>query len=457
MENQVQPLSAFNQWLWGSGALGFTLLERMLIVYVIFFYLPPGEYQIVNLVSDQVFLGFLTVVGITQLLARIVDGLADPAIATLSDKSKAKVGRRKIFLLISALPMAATSVLIFYPPGLHEVSFLNGIWLGGMWCLFYIFFTAFITPYFALISELGHTNALRINLGTTHALFALFGTVIPTVVFPLIITSLQGAGAEIRLSYQLTAGLFALVALLFMYISTLSFSEKKHCFPAKLPDLSMWKSLRTVLSSKPFRIFLMGELFLQFALYMLNLGLMYYVAVIFVKGESFLAVLGGITIGVALLSFPFINKFSKKVGKRKIILLGILIMVIASFVIFLLSWNMTGIFLYVGLVMFGLGGISLAVGAILIVPTYADLAREESSRTGEQREAMFYAARNLPLKFTVALSGAAFAYLISAFGRDIAEPLGVQLTILVVTVFSLISFFFFAAYPEEQIQKSLSD
>lgn len=46
--------------------------------------------------------------------------------------------------------------------------------------------------------------------------------------------------------------------------------------------------------------------------------------------------------------------------------------------------------------------------------------------------------------------------MISAFGKDIANPLGVQLSLLVIAICSLISFFFFAAYPEKQIQQQLS-
>ncbi len=454
--NQAVSLSISRQWLWGVGALGFTLMERMLIIYVVFYYLPPQEYRVIDLVSDQVFWGIFTVLGIALLLGRVVDGFADPVVATLSDKTNTRIGRRKPFLLASALPMAAAALLMFFPPGPGETSLINGIWVAIMWSLFYVFFTAYITPYFALISELGHSTSLRINLGTIHAFFALLAMIAATIFFPMAASALQGAGIELRSSYQFTAALFALIAMISMFLATLSYNEKKHCIPPKPPTLGMWKSMGSILSFKPFRTFLFGELLLQFAIYILNLGLLYYVVVIFQRDDSFLTLLGGITIGVALLSFPIINKASKKIGKKKLILLGVLIMSAACFVIFALSWDMSGAAFYISLFMFGLGGITLSTCTILTVPTYADLAKEEASRTGVQREAMFYAARNLPLKLTIALAGVTFAYLISAFGRDIANPLGVQLTLLVVAVFSLISYFFFAAYPEAQIQSNLS-
>ncbi len=455
-DNNVQALPVLNQWLWGLGSLGYALTERILITYVIFFYLPPKEYQINDLVTDQVFLGFFTILGVGLLMGRIVDGIVDPMIATLSDRTKSRLGRRKPFMLISALPICITALLIFFPIFPGETSMINGIWAVGLWLVFYIFFTAYITPYFALISELGHTNDLRINFGTIHALFAILGMVIVMVVFPAVVSAFQDTGMQIRPSYQWTVGIFTTVALVSLYIASFSFNEKKHCLPATTPTSSMWESMRNVFSIKAFRVFLFGELFMQFSIFMLNLGLVYYVVVIFQQEEGFLTVLGGVTVGVALISFPIVNKLSKRIGKKKPILFGVLCMTAACLVVFALSWNMTDFSFYIGVAMFALGGLTLSTNTILCLPVYADLAKEEYLRTGVKREAMFYAARNLPVKITIALAGFVFNYLISAFGRDVADPLGVQLTLLVMGVCALLGFFFFAAYPENKIQAQLA-
>ncbi len=453
---KIQELPVLNQWIWGLGALGYALLERMLITYVIFFYLSPKEYQVVDLVTDRIYLGVFTVLGIALLLGRIVDGLADPIIAALSDKTRSSLGRRKPFMLASVLPLSAAAILMFYPPRLGETSALNGIWACAIWLLFYIFFTAYITPYFALIPELGHSHSIRINLGTVHAFFVIMGMIAMTVVFPLIAAAFQKNGFPLRPAYQYTAALFTLIALLSLLLATFSFNEKKHCLPSNPPASGMWKSMLSILSIKAFRTFLIGELFFQYAIFMLNLGLLYYVVVIFRQEESFLTILGGLTIGIALLSFPLVNKAAKAMGKKKPLLLGVAIMTASCFILFALSWNMNSTALYLGVLLFGLGGISLSTCTILTVPTYADMARVEALRTGVQREAMYYAARNLPLKMTIALAGATFSYLIAAFGKDMAKPLGVQLSLLIVAAFSLIGLIFFAIYPEQQILEQLS-
>lgn len=107
--------------------------------------------------------------------------------------------------------------------------------------------------------------------------------------------------------------------------------------------------------------------------------------------------------------------------------------------------------------MFILAGFPLAVLTILINPTIADLARADYFRTGQRREAMFFGARAIPLKLTIALAGVVFAYLLSVFGKDIADPFGVQLSALVVALAALASFAFFKLYPEQEVMADLRE
>ena len=452
---KVAPLPLLNQVLYASGSFAFTLLERLIILYAVFYYLPPKELGLHNLVPERTYFGFVTVTGTALLLGRVFDALADPVIASLSDNSRSRIGRRKLFLLLSALPFALFTFLVFTPPQPGQEALVNGAWLAALMCLFYIAFTAYVNPFLALMSELGHTNSLRINLSTFMAFFGLMGMVLITVIFPQVVALFKAGGMETRLAYRLAIGGFSLLALLILYLATFSFDERKHCLPASLSGAGPLESLAKTFAVRPFRIFLAGEMFLQFAMNIVTLGLMYYAVVIFRREESFMTVLAGIVIGVALLSFPFVNGMAKRIGKKKMIMSGVLILGIATAVIFPLSFNMEGAAFYIALAMIGLCGLPLAILTILITPSIADMARAEAIRSGESREAMFFGARAVPLKATIALTGVTFSYLLSAFGKDVAEPLGVQLSILAVSVASFIGFFAFSRYPEKEVQKWL--
>ncbi len=458
----MEPKSAISlplagQLLYSSGSAAFTMLERLILLYMPFYYLPPAELNLPGLIPDRTFLGLLTTLGAALLVGRVFDGLTDPIIASLSDNNRSRLGRRKLFLIIGGLPLALATMLIFHPPDLSSASWLNGLWLGFFMALFYLAFTSYVNPFLALLPELGHSNTVRINLSTMIAFFGLLGMVLVAILFPLVTGSMQDAGIELRTAYRYTAWIFAAFAVILLYTATLGFNEKIHTVPAGAERMGTWQSLRHTFGVRPFRIFLCGEVFLQFAMNTVTLGLIYYAVVLFRMDERFMIVLAGLTIGGALLCFPLVNILAKKVGKKKVITTGVLGLVICGLGIFLLSFNMTGIYLNISLAMFVLAGFPLAVLTILVNPTIADLARADYFKTGERREAMFFGARAIPLKLTIAIAGVVFAYLLSAFGRDIAQPLGIQLSALVVALTATGSFIFFSFYPEQQVLEALGN
>ncbi|MFY9114752.1 MAG: MFS transporter [Dethiobacteria bacterium] len=449
------PFTLSRQILYSVGSLSFNLTERMILLYAAFYYLPPKEYGLPELFPGQTFWGFLTIFGLVMVAGRVFDALADPIVASLSDRSTSKLGRRKVFKLFSALPMVLAAALVFFPPFNNSENIINGIWFGVVLSLFYIAFTAYANPFLALVSELGQDESTRINMNTFIAIMGLLGMALVTVAFTPIVTYLQSRGMDIRGSYQWTALGFAGIACLAGYISCLAYDEKKHCLPAEPVDTGIMESLKRTYGIKHFIIFLTGEMFLMFCVNIVTLGMMYYAVVIFQKDQSFMTYIAGAALLGSLISFPFVNYLGKKVGKKKVIVFSVAFFSAATFILFLLSFNMTETLVYVCLGLFVLCGFPLAALSSLVYSTTADIAREDALRTGIRREAMFYGARALPLKIVIALSGLTFGFLISTWGKDVAEPLGVQLSILVVAICSLIGLFFFSRYPEEKVLGSL--
>ena len=455
IRKRIIELPVAGQVVYASGSAAFTMLERLILLYMPFYYLPPREYNLENLIPDRTYLGLMTVLGFALLAGRIFDGIADPIIASLSDNSRSRLGRRKLFMVLGGLPLALSALLVFYPPHMGLLSPANGFWLTLVMVVFYLSFTAYVNPFMALLPELGHNNALRINLATMIAFFGLLGMIMVAILFPLLTGNLQDAGMEMRAAYRQAALIFTALSAVILYTATLGFNEKSHCFPTEAGRIGTWKSLRQTFSIRPFRIFLGAEMFLQFAMNMVTLGMIYYAVVLFGRDERFMVILAGLVIGGALLCFPLVNLAAKRLGKKRVITTGVLTLAVSGLTIFLLSYNLTGIWFYVSLAMFVLAGFPLAVLTILINPTIADLARADYYKTGLRREAMFFGARAIPLKLTIALAGVVFAFLLSTFGKDIDGSLGVQLSALVVALAAIGSYTIFRLYPEDEVMDIL--
>jgi Na+/melibiose symporter-like transporter len=92
-------------------------------------------------------------IGILLAAARLWDGVTDPLVGYLSDRTRSRFGRRKVWLYGSALPMALGIVMIWSPPadfgGVHLVA-----WMAVALLVYETASTAYLIPHGALGMEL---------------------------------------------------------------------------------------------------------------------------------------------------------------------------------------------------------------------------------------------------------------------------------------------------------------
>lgn len=153
-------------------------------------------------------------------------------IASWSDRCTAKDGRRIPFLKWASLPLALSTVLVFWSP-INEKSWLNAAFLLVMVLAYYLSITAYCTPYNALIPELGHTQQERLNISTMISFTFIAGTAVaylaPTI-WGAFIPAFGRVGA-IRVTFTL----MAVVAFICMLIPVFCIREKDYVdtVPAK--------------------------------------------------------------------------------------------------------------------------------------------------------------------------------------------------------------------------------
>ncbi len=91
--------------------------------------------------------------GLVFGIGRIWDAISDPVAGYLSDRSTARRGRRRSWMFASAIPIAATTVMIWSPPPLFQGLLLVG-WLALALIIYETAMTAFFVPHGALGMEL---------------------------------------------------------------------------------------------------------------------------------------------------------------------------------------------------------------------------------------------------------------------------------------------------------------
>jgi GPH family glycoside/pentoside/hexuronide:cation symporter len=143
-------------------------------------------------------------------LSRIWDAISDPIAGYLSDRTSHRAGRRRPWILLSALPIGAAFVMAFAPP-----SSLTGVplvlWMGAGVFLFYSAMTIFIVPHMSLGAELtGDYHDRSRIFGIRHVTWTV-GSILALVGMALLIRAEQVDVATSR-STALNLGLLAAVA-----------------------------------------------------------------------------------------------------------------------------------------------------------------------------------------------------------------------------------------------------
>ena len=372
--------------------------------------------------------GFLLLfIGGITAFGRIFDAFTDPMIASLSDRCTSKSGRRIPFLKWASLPLALSTVLVFWSP-LNKNSWINAAFLLVMILAYYLSITAYCTPYNALIPELGHTQQERLNISTIISFTFIAGTAVAYLA-PTIWGMFIPAFGRIK-AIRLTFTLMAAVAFICMLVPVFCIREKDYVdtVPAKE---SAFKSLTATFKNGDFRKFVASDIFYWIALTMFQTGLPFFVTSLLKLPETLTTVYFVAMTALSLVFYIPVNKLTPKLGKKKIILFAFAAFSVAYFYtgfmgkITVIPENIQGWILTVA------AALPMAIFGILPQAVVADIAQSDALTSGSNREGMFYAARTFAFKLGQSISMLIFTavstirtedgtgYRIAAFGAAV--------------------------------------
>ena len=273
----MKKLTTGKIWQFAAGQFGWAMLSGIISNWLVYFYQPDktaiSQGQTVFIPQGLVVFGIFTIIGGITAFGRIFDAFTDPMIASLSDRCTSKNGRRIPFLKWASLPLALSTVLVFWSP-VNKNSWINGVFLLIMILAYYLSITAYCTPYNALIPELGHTQQERLNISTVISFTFIAGTAVaylaPTI-WGMFIPAFGRVGA-IRMTFTLMAA----VAFICMLVPVFCIREKDYVdtVPAKE---SAFGSLAATFKNAEFRKFVASDIFYWIALTMFQTGLPFFV------------------------------------------------------------------------------------------------------------------------------------------------------------------------------------
>ncbi len=450
MSRRVESLPPRKQLAYAIGQLGWSTLVNVVGVSLVYFYLPPDSAGLPQLITGATFLGVLNVLTLIAASGRLLDAVTDPWIAGMSDRSRHPRGRRIPFMRIGALPAAVFLVLMFVPPSTAQSGW-NIAWLVVFQALFFVFLTLYVTPYFALLPEMGHDARERLNLSTWISITYALGIILAGLT-PAIAGVLEGAaGLSTLRSFQVAVAVLAAVAVVCMYVPVLALDERRYSDgePSNVP---LGPAIKATFANRHFRRFVVADFAYFTGLTIVQTGLLYYVTVLLREDEALVASLLAVLVIVSFVFYPLVNLLARRLGKKPL-MVGAFVWMSMVFLGVLLLGRLSVAPVAQGYLLVLLMAVPLAFLGVLANAVLADIAEDDAVRTGEKREGMFFAARTLMQKFGQTFGVVSFAML-TALGRDVGDDLGIRASGVVGFVLCFTAGMVFLGYDERSVVSS---
>lgn len=430
------------------------LFNGMIGNYLLYFFQPTVKSGLPALLPQGRLFGFLTVMALVTGLGKIVDAVTDPLVAGLSDKCTHPDGRRMPFLRWAAVPYALSVLLIFYAP-FETGSAANAVWVGAFLVAYYAAYTFFFIPRNALVPEIIPDSKARVGYyGISTAFF--MGSSSFMYAATLFVNLLKGAGLSPLWAWRAVFTGFAAIGLTCVLLSATAFREKDYVRGSAKPTEGLLRACRTVLQNRNFVCFTLGDLFSYVSMAFFQTAMLYYITLLLnvPESQSFLVMLAAIA--VALCLFPFVVSFSRRHGKKPLLVAASVVFTAVFALIYVgdrIAALAAGHTLWLGLAM-GLV-VAFPFAAINILPqsVLSDIIQQDSLEHGVNREGFFSAAKTFLEKIASALAMVVVSSVL-AVGAAQGESVGlagVKLTGIYAGVFSLLSLVFFTRYNEKKV------
>ena len=128
---------------------------------------------------------------------------------------------------------------------------------------------------------------------------------------------------------------FAAIGLVCVLLGATAFKEPDYVQGNVKPKQSLLTSAKSIFRNKSFLTFFAGDMFSYLSMAFFQTAMLYYITLLLnvPESQSFLVMLAAI--GVALCLFPMIVKFSRRYGKKKMLVIAsVIFTVVFAFIFF---------------------------------------------------------------------------------------------------------------------------
>ena len=206
-----QKLTLGSKFTYGLADLGFALITSAIQFFLLIYYTDVAGIN-------------PAIAGLALMVGKLTwDAINDPLFGYLSDRTRSRFGRRRIYMLIGAVPLGIAAWIMFsLPKGLTDTSAFLAVLVSFL--LVDTFHTMTSVPYYAMTPELTRDYGERASLTTVRMIFSVIGYILGAVTTTILVMLFQQIGLSLQQAWSATGAVFGTIAIITILITTFSVS-----------------------------------------------------------------------------------------------------------------------------------------------------------------------------------------------------------------------------------------
>jgi GPH family glycoside/pentoside/hexuronide:cation symporter len=418
MSQVIQKLSFKEKAGYGFGDLASVLYWQTITAYLLYFY-------------TDVFGITAAAAGTMILVSRLWDGINDPIMGIIADRTNTRWGKFRPYLLWLSIPLAIIGVLTFTTPDFSytgKLIYAYATFLGLM-----MVYTAINIPYSSLLGVITSDPIERTSVSSYKYVFAyMSGTLVSFLALPM--TDYFGKGDEAA-GWQITMTVFGIAAVIFFFIAFISTKERVK--PPAAQKTPIIEDIKDLFSNKAWVVLLFTTLcmilFVATRISVTAHYFKYYVEdqTVSIFGTSgtygfieLTSAFNGIGQLFAIIGVICTKWIAKALGKKKAFVILFIISIISTAIFFVLKpENVIAMFIFQIIGSFTGGPLTPLIWAM-----YADAADYSEWKKGRRATGLVFSASTMSQKIGWAVGTAFAGMLLSFFGfeANIAQSAAVR-------------------------------
>ena len=342
-ESRTDTVSSAKRFFWGMG--GFT--DHMII---------NGSVCLISVIYVNGMHYGAAMIGLAVALPRIVDAVSDPVIGYLSDNTRSKWGRRRPWMLFGLIVSALLTMVLWHPPVApgpvgDEWLWPVFIYIVGITSLLYgLGYTSFNVPHIAMGYEMTSDYDERTHLFKwRQVLFSIAGFLSPWLL--TLCMMMEGDKAQTFKGSHGIVFVSALVAFVIILsgLPSILFCRENVQAHIKETKVKFLDAVKLTLKNRPFWLIVISNFISKFCMAATGIFFVY----IFLyhithgdqkSGSAYLAIFFNAINISSLIAMPLVARLSDRIGKKRSLLLMLVLSSIAYFSLWFTFSNGPGSF-----------------------------------------------------------------------------------------------------------------